>query len=301
MTMPTQFVLHGILNSSTFISQISRARVMTGMEYLIGHPSGLPVPMFCGNIGTTPVVEFESSQLATLLGLTGASLYNLSGANTDLYWKEVVNLSNRQADATTEHIRKRMASCALSVDRITLTHRGEGTASCRIIPIWNGSVDPIVITANVALSGTPTSTTHYLLGPASFNGTLLTGIQEMTIDYNRVIRMNGGEGQQYITACWEESIAPVVTIKGLNVPWATYGLNGLALTASLFYARRLGTTGPVSDATTTNLIWTGTTGLVSIEESSSGANAPVETTVRVNCTVASASGSPLVYSTGAIV
>jgi hypothetical protein len=123
----------------------------------------------------------------------------------------------------------------------------------------------------------------------------------MTIDYNRVIRMSGGEGQQYITACWQESIQPVITLKGLNVPWATYGLNGLTLTAYLAYARRLATTGVVSDATTSNLIWTGTTGLVSIEESSAGGNSPVETTVRITGTVSSAAGTPIVYSTGAIV
>ncbi len=301
MTLPTQYVLHGILNSSTFISQISRAVLSPGMEYLVGHPAGLPVPMFCANIGTTPTLSFESSQLATLLGLTGASLVTLAAANTDLHFKEVVNLSNRQADATAEHLRFRMAQAALSVDRITLGHRSEGTASCRIIPIWNGSLDPVVPAGTLALAGTPTSTTHYLAGPVSLNGTLLTGVQEITIDYNRQIRMNGGEGQQYITACWEESIQPVVTIKALNVPWTVLGLNGLALTAYIVYARRLGTTGVVSDGTTTNLIWTGTTGLVSIDDTAAGGNAPGETTIRITGTVASAASTPLIYSVGAIV
>lgn len=301
MALPTQFVLHGILNSSTFISQISRAQLSSGMEYLVGHPAGLPVPLFCANMGVTPMLSFESSQIATLLGLTGASLVTLAGANTDLHYKEVVNLSNRQADATAEHLRFRMASCALSVDRITAGHRREAEASCRIIPIWNGSVAPVVPAGSLALAGTPTSATHYLAGPVSLNGTLLTGIQEVTIDYQRQLRMSGGEGEQYITALWEESISPVITIKALNVPWTVYGLNGTALTAYIVYLRRLATTGIVSDATTTNLIFTGTTGLVSIDSTEAGGNAPGETTIRITSTVASASGSPLVYSVGAIV
>lgn len=300
MALPTQYVLHGILNSSTFLSQISNSRLSTGMEYLVSHPAGLNVPLFCANIGTLPMVSFDCSQLATLLGLTGANLVSLAAANTDLHMKEVVNLSTRQADATAEHLRFRMASCALSVDRITAGHRTEASAACRIIPVWNGSVDPVVPAGTLALAGTPTTATHYLAGPVSLNGTLLTGVQDITIEYNRVLRMSGGEGEQYITALWEESISPVITIKALNVPWTVYGLNGTALTAYIVYLRRLGTTGIVSNATTTNLIFTGTTGLVSIDDTAAGGNSPGETTIRITSTVASASGSPLVYSTGAI-
>src|SRR5688572_9756153 len=107
MAVNTVHVLHGIQNGATFISQIPNARPMTDAQLLVAGSAGLPYPLFVSTMALNPAVPFDTTQLKTVLDLTGAltSIVDLSGANTDLYFKKVADLGRRTANASAAHLR----------------------------------------------------------------------------------------------------------------------------------------------------------------------------------------------------
>src|SRR5688572_2076696 len=146
MAVSTVHVLHGIHNGSTFLSQIVNARPITDNQLLVAQSAGLPFPLFVGTMAGNPAVPFETTQLKTVLDLSGAleSIVDLSANNTDLLFKKVQDLGRRVADASAAHMRFRMSQAFLVLDRITAGHNSEAVASCRLGTTYDGSNNPLV-------------------------------------------------------------------------------------------------------------------------------------------------------------
>lgn len=303
MAVGTAYVLHGIVNSSTFLSQITNARAVPDVQVMLAEASGLPFPLFVSNSGQNPAVPFDTTQVKTVLDLTGAmsSIADLSAANTDLLFKKLDDLDRRIADATAEHIRCRMSQAFLVLDQISAGHNSDAVASCRLGTTYDGSNAPLVAAGSVALSGTPTSAEHFRAGPVSINTVALGGVQDVTIAFNRQVIEVGGDGELYNTFAACGYYSPVVTIRTLTSALPTYGLNGTALTALSVYLRKRTTTGNVADGTAQHIKFSATSGLISIDEQSGGGNQPSITTIRCSLVGANATTEPISVDTASTI
>ena len=301
MAVATAHVLHGIVSASpsAFISQISNARMSSGISALVAKAAGFPEPLFTGNEHQEPGIAFDCTQISTILGITGLTIGSLAAGNTDLYFKKLAYLASRTADATTAHTRVRMAEAFLLCNRITAGHRQEAVAQCRIGAIYDGTNEPMVPAGTVALSGTPTSAEHFYAGPVFLNGSQVNGVQDIEIDFGRTLIEAGGESELYNTFVCEEGIAPVITIRCLDLPWATpVGLNGLAITSLSVYLRKQGTTSKVANGTAEHIKFAATSGLAVIEDTESGDNNPQMSTIKFILKAPNASGSSLTLTNG---
>lgn len=304
MAISTSHVLHGVnLGGSTFISQIQSGRPATNVQRLVAESAGLPYPLFTATMGVNPAFTLEATQLKSLLDLTGAvtGIADLSGGNTDLYFKKVTDLGRRLADATAGHMRFRMSQAFYALDRITAGHNSEAVASGRVGTTYDGSNNPLVPAGSTALAGTPVGATHWLAGPVALNTVQLPGVADITIDFGRQVMEMGADGELYNTFAACMFYAPVVTIRSYEHCWATYGLNGTALTAMSLYLRKVGTTGRVADATAEHIKFTSSTGVIHVEESTGGGNEPSMTTVTVQLVSSSASTEPITVDTASAI
>lgn len=299
MAINTVYVLHGIVNSTTFISQITNARPSPQMETLIAAAAGMPFPQFVANMGVDPETAFDTTQVKTILDLSGAlsSIVDLSAANTDLHFKAVTNKGRRTADASLAHIRFRMAQAWLSLDRISAGSRSEAVASVRLGTVFDGTNVPLVPAGSLALAGTPTSAEHFVAGPVELNTVALPGVQEITIEMNRQVLKLHGDGELYNTFAAHAVYSPVVTIRCTEHDWQTYGLNGTACTSLELWLRKVATTGRVANGTAEHIKFTATSGLISVDETSSGGNETAMTTYRVSLVGANATTEPITVST----
>ncbi len=307
MPIASAGVLHGIQNSSTFLSQISNARVTTDIQNIISESAGLPFPLFTGPMSIGPSVAFDCTQLKTILDFNGSigSIVDLSGANTDLYFKAMSDLGRRVADASSAHIRFRMSQAYLAVNQITAGHNSEATASCILGTTYDGSNAPLVAAGSVALSGTPVSPYHFLAGPVGLNGSPLVGIQDISIDFGRRLIVLGGDGELYPTFCACQFYQPTITLRTLTHVWQTYGITGTALSGSAgaftAYLRKVSSTGRVADGTAQHIAFTGTTGTIQVDEATGGNNDPSMVTVRVTLVAASATTEPIAVDTASTI
>lgn len=292
-------VLHGIVNNTTFISQITSAAVSPAVEAFIANAAGQVNPQFAAAMGISPEVRFSSPQLKTILDLTGVSVADLSANNTDLFFKAMADQGSRVSSASSAHHRWRAAQALMEVQSISAGHRSVASATCRIILGYDGTNVPLVYAGSQALSGTPTANENFVAGECYLNSTEIDGVQDITIDFGRQMVQLGAAGELYPTFNAEGTVNPTITIRAYNAGfWATSGL-ALAVTSGSFYFRKLATVGRVADNVTEHIKFAVTNGLAYIDTTEGDGVNPSLTTIVIKPVAASdTAGAVVLTSTG---
>lgn len=304
MSVTAAYVLHGIniASPAAFVSQVTNARVMTGINVQKGIPSGLPGARFIYNMNQMLEASFDTTQVKSVLDACGTSpqLVSCGSGNTDYYFKQTTNLASRVDDATTSHVRLRAPKAVLIPQSISASDGQPASISVRMINTFDGTNAPLVGAA-AALAGTPSHAENFTLGPASINGTLIGGIQDCTINFGISTIEKRGDGELYLSHVCEKETLPTVTIRTLGSPWATYGINGTALTSMSVWFRKCLETARTADATAEHILFTATAGLFVIEETGGGGNEPVITTITCHLAMPDATTRPLLVDTTAAI
>jgi hypothetical protein len=296
-------VLHGVKTPNSFYSQVEDVTPALAANFLTGTPAGLPQPLFAGVKGYKPDIRFGVTQLKTLFAECGLFGADLSSGNTDLLYKRVANKATRVADATTQHARFRLNDAFMYWTSLAAGHQREAKAEARIKPIYDGTNAPVVPVGNAALAGTPTSAEWFTLGPISINTVALDGVQDITLDLGVKMKELGSDSQAFDSFCAIEEIMPVLTIKGLDIsPWATYGVQGTALTALTLYLRRCNNnaasgTAYVPDGTASHIKITATAGLITVDNTTGGGNKEASTGLRIALQAPSATTNSITIAT----
>lgn len=285
MGVSNLWFLHGVmLPSATFLSELTDLSPTSGIDELVGRASGHPDPLFLAARKIAPGIAFDSPNVAAVLTACGASFVaDLSGGNTDLYYKLGANLGVRTADASAVHQRMRMATGMMCWEEINAQHQADATIKSRIIPTYNGSVAPIVPAGSTALAGTAAAGAFYTLGPVLINGTELNGVDSVRISLGAQIMELSSGGDVYMTFAGIAQREPVVEITSLEAgAWVTFGLIGTALngtTGLVVYLRKKTADG--NNATTGCISFTALYGRVEVTQTAGSANTPAKTTLRI--------------------
>lgn len=293
-------VLHGISNSSTFISQFTSQEVSPEISALISHAAGHFYPQFAATTKVIPKKRFTTSQVKTILDLVGADgIADLSGANTDLYFKSALDQSNRKASASNLHHRLRATKAFLVLERISVQNGGEAQAQCTIYCSYDGTNAPLAYTGSVALVGTPASAEHFTLGPQLLNSSELDGPQSLDIDWGQNILEASGSGDLYNTFHCQLQSTPTVTIDVLGSGiWAS----GLAfdISSCSLYLRKMGRAAHTANATAEHIKFSVPDGLAAIGRTSGDGMSSNGTAIILRPVATSDTTDPIVITSTAV-
>lgn len=292
-----------VLPSSVEIVELNSARWVAGIEDILEHPAGHTHPMFVANKHQKPMIEFATPQLSTYLGAVGVGGASLGSTST--YFKKGA-ATGSVARATAGHKRIVIASSIAHWTQVRLPHNEKAEVSGVLTAIYDGSNDPFVYTGSVALSGNLTAGEFFGVGPCAINGTLIPGIQEITVESGVRLLQAGASSEEFDTFVGIEITNPKVTIRTLEeVNWSTLGLRGTALDGTngvVFYARRFSANGSrVADATTSHVKFVGLLGKANPVDSSGQDQAPISNTLVCTLVASSDSVLPLVITTGSAI
>jgi hypothetical protein len=301
MPLAAADVLHGIYNGSTFISQFTSQEVSPSIQTIIATAAGQLYPQFASVARTVPMKRFTTTQVKTILELTGTSgVADLSAANTDLYFKSAADQATRGASASSLHHRLRASKAFLVLESISASHDGgEAQATCSIYCSYDGTNAPLAYTGSVALSGTPTSAEHFTLGPLYLNSSQLDGPQNLNINFGQNVYAGGGSGDLYNTFHCLMQQTPQITID--VVPSAIWG-SGLAfdISSCSLYLRKKDRTGNLANATAEHIKFSVPDGLACIGRTG-GDGASINTsTLMLNPVSTSDTALPIVLTSTAV-
>lgn len=267
MATSTLYYPHAIvLPSGVEVVQLEDMTPAQNIRDILGFSTGDPLPSYSGSEDATPDLTFSSSQLADLLPLMTiyGCMADLSAGNVDIEYRSGNNRGAREAIASAEHIRGRMASnAAMVLQSLSATQGGRATGRFRVLPLWDGTNDPIQWTSGVAVTATDKVQHYYTMGPIKLNGSFVGSVTSMNWENNVRLNEMSSDGEVYPTFADVDSLAPTVNFRVRNTALHATYKNGAALTALIVYLRKKLSSGyNVADATAQHIALTAAAGTV---------------------------------------
>jgi hypothetical protein len=258
-----------------------------GFEDLTSWAAAQVGPQEVGVHRSLPDLRWSTPQLGTLEALMVTGDYylsrDLSLYNVDVLLRAGLNLNSRVADATTAHLRGRMAANAMLIRESIVAEEGQlASARCRIAAVLNSQTgaDPLAMTAGVANTGNASGGALYTLGPVKLNGSFVNGVTYCGIEFNPEYDEVSTSGEGFLTYIGIRRYRPVITIRTRQSDYmATFGSRGTNLSSLSFWLReKLPNNIVASDATAAHVKYTATTGVIKAR-AISGPNADLELTI----------------------
>lgn len=290
-------VLHGIQNNTTFLSQVTSYSTNTGINRERRYAAGHEYPIAQYLLDQSLTGSFSSTQIKTILDLTGINIYDMSANNTDVYFKAAEDGASRQGNAEELHFRYRAAKAVLVPQSITASQGALAELTCTLYYLFDGTNAPLVPAGTVAVAGTSTHSEGYGLGPVSLNTTDLNGVSSWTLDFGIGLKLKTSDGDQYPTWLSVETIAPTLRFSCYKESLLAYGIGGTASTGVEFWLRAKGKVANVANGTSSHIKFSGTTGAIYVDDMSGGNNDDAMSSVMCELVGADSSTAPLAVST----
>ena len=145
-------------------------------------------------------------------------------------------------------------------------HGGPATVNCDIIATYDGTNAPIIIASGATIAVTPSASVAWVLGPISVNGTPLSGVQSVTIDFGLTEVTRSSDGEVYATFAALMTRSPRISLTTDKATYlATAGITGVAQgdTDSVVYLRKVASGSTrVADATAEHISFTIDAGMI---------------------------------------
>lgn len=289
-----------VVGGSTTLHEIENVRVDAGVQSMIRYPEGHVAPLMRAGLMQRPVLTFTTSEIDTVLGAVGQ--YGLAVSSDTDFYEKLATATGNASRAASSHKRYRISDCFVFWSRISLPHNGVGTIDVTVIPVYDGSNNPIVPAGSTALTGTLSATNHFCAGPVAYNGTTINGVQSIEIALNPDLFQEGGEGELWDTFVGMQRIQPIVTVTHRDAISLTgLGILGTVLNGSTgltMYGRHMTGTGRSANGTSAHLKLVGANGAVIPNEISGQNSDPTMHTSRFELVAASDSTDPMTLTTG---
>lgn len=254
MTTASVYYPHAIIAGGTTITQMTDVTPANNFQDLAEFSAGQTAPQYSGSQFATPDITFNSPQIASVLAAidTEGVAVDLSGGNVDLHYKKGNPHGTREADASLVHLRGRLTTNALLYWTGLRASQGQlAEISCRLLPVWDGTNNPIIWTGSLALAGTSQAAEQFTLGRIDLNGTNISAVQDLDWNNNVEPEEVGDSGEPFISYGGINRFSPQFTFRTRDTTViSTYGAVGTALTGFEVYLRKKAASGiNVADAT----------------------------------------------------
>lgn len=298
MTVANRFDLYdvelGVTGSPVRLPGITGANVPTNTEHKTERTSGALYPQHTAIVGQNVRAMFQSVSVAkcwTQIGLAGLNLADLADATFP--GLSIFGYKHSQGGGRAgalAHRKYNFQNGLVFPTRISTDHQGDATISYDVLPTYDGSNNPVVISSGVSVPTAGDDDERYTIGKVVIGGQTLTGIKQLELDLGQAGEQEGADSDLWPTHASMVSTSPVLTLRGIDPEWIDNlgGLTGLAATHAntTVYLRKRSAgsaSGYVADGTAEHIKIT-LDGLAFHEEAYSGdPNSPVGSSLLVPC------------------
>ena len=166
-----------------------------------------------------PVATWTTNWIATalaLIGLTGKAIEDLGGG-LSLYAQKHAKGGTRAGAGS--HRKYNMTEGLILPQALSVQHRGDATLSYLAAATFDGNNDPVVPTDNVSLPGGLSGAERFTLGPATIESVSLPQIRSFELNFGLTAEGEGADSDIWDTIISIADIAPVFTLRGIDVEW----------------------------------------------------------------------------------
>lgn len=237
--MANRYKLHAVtLNdgSSKLVQGIKSQTYSPNVEALIEGHSGRYEPLFGAVMNVKPMISFTTTDIATIVGITGMFYKKLNSAL--LYFQKVDCMGTRAAGST--HIELELGVTLAVVRRISVSNGAIIEAEIELYPgSTDGLTSPVTVTNNKALTGAVTAVDYFTCGPAELDEYVVP-VLDWSYDSGVNVVHDTHSGLVYPDCIFVDTVTPEVTLNspsiGSLIPFPECGSG---LETCVLYGRRM--------------------------------------------------------------
>jgi len=219
MAVTRKHSLYAVQIGSTLLGGITQQRVQTGTEVRGEATSGEVYNRTQSITAQKPSANFTTLAIATALdavGLTGVDIAGLSGY-LNFYAQQHADGGTRAGAGS--H-RKYTIRKGIIVPRLLqVSHQQDATIAYDVTVTYDGVNDPITITDSVSLPTGITDAERFTLGPIRIGNIALAQARSFEIDFGITVQSEGAESSIWDTFASIVTIAPRLTLRGIDIEW----------------------------------------------------------------------------------
>jgi hypothetical protein len=215
-----------------------------GLKEFMENGAGQVSPSFAGASQVEALISATINDIATAItggiDIDGLSIPSSTVVTTcTVYHTKLVNAGTRAG--TLLHFKTLINQGCVVPKSLKCDVGGHATMDIDIHATYDGTNNPLVFTDSVTLPHTPSIDELFVCGPVSINGTLVAGVQGITLDFGIEIEKLYDNGDVFPSYIAIKTVKPKITIKTLTIPsLSTFGIAGTAqgATASTIYFQK---------------------------------------------------------------
>ena len=303
MTVSRAWTLHcAQLAGATpvFLDQMENQDYDAGIDQMLIQANGSIYPQFAAVGLAQPKISFATSNLVAALsqGMLGYAIGPaLPYTSGEFYWRQYASQGGFKPGNVNQSMA--MALGAIFPRRLSARTGERATLDMDVIPIYNGTNSPFVITSNVALPiGVPAINHVHTAGPCTLNGVAFSGVQSLEVDFGIREMLLHSDGEAYNTFIATPSVMPSITLETYDLEAVnTFDTAAAITTATKFYLRGIQPSGfRIPDGTAEHISLTVTAGMIYVETASAKPGDAGLARVRINLTW-DGTNSPIQFNT----
>jgi len=297
----TLHTIYAVDIDSVLIDQVGSQSIAPEVAESLGIGDGQLYPSFVTAGRIAPSVGFATTGLTAALGKFAPEGFPLVAANpATLFFRKRVK--GGRLETGSNHI-KAVVTEGIVVPRTLSADQEAAVLTSEIVPTWDGTNNPVLVTTSQALAGSPATAEKFVAGPVKINNVQLEGVTAIEVDFGIALIVPAHDGQVYPLYVAIGAIAPTITVRTVDaLALSTFGIDGTAQggTASEFYFRacQQGAKRYANDASShIKIVNTASKGTISVREISGEQGGDAE--VEIQITPASdGTTNPLSITTG---
>lgn len=244
---------------------IREESVDLGLNPSWGGGSGDAYATMISLLGARPSLAISTTDLKTFIDKVGLYYATVTaGAVFTSYWTKTSD--GGANDAGSVHEKRVINKGLLAVSQIEADDEDIARLGFGVFATYDGTNDPIALSANSALGAAGNVTTRFTLGPVELMGTQLEGVQGVTITPGVTVDARRADGFKWPRHSSCRVSGTMIEIRTLDAAaQRTFGIDGTVLSAdgAEVWLRKLGTgAAPVANATSEHIKLTGLKGMV---------------------------------------
>lgn len=232
MPLNNVYTIAGVSAGGTIFKDIQSSTLSPNLQTALLGASGTAYNTFVAIQRIAPTFEFTSGDIKTILAkLTSQIALAISG-DFLVWFQKMAEGGVRSAGST--HTKGTVAKGILIPQSISLRDGAPATINCQVIMVSaNGTTAPISFAGSQALVAAAGAAAGWTLGEVSINGTVLEGVEEVTINFGITPTVLGASGLVYPTFSGVQKVDPTITISAASIDeFISWGLTGAVQAAT---------------------------------------------------------------------
>ena len=234
MAVRNIYTLYAIGTAGGIIDGMIDQNIDNGIIELHHAGDGTADSTFVASLGARPTINFTTRQLKAALDFVGIDGYEIltTDADSTLFFHQLDTFGTRLG--ATSHYQIAINSGFILPRSINAEMGQFATYNGDVIPIsTDGDTAPMAYTASQSLAGSPTADEAYTIGDVTINGSAVTGVQGVDIDFGIQEIVAAGDGELYASFTAIMARRPSIRVRTFDAALAdTYGPAGTVLSST---------------------------------------------------------------------